>query len=151
MGPPIEAVSLRVRRSMVGLTSAALGVGAGLSAALAFANTGDSMPSRFESSFIMGAPSRPFEGLDGEVRAALASSKLTADFALGLGRGLGEPCFKHTSKHSSQHGRPRISTIGLLEMSLLHALHLKHEACHIRPAFSTGLPPSSLVKAKTGL
>lgn len=104
-------------------------------------------PRRFESSSITGVPSRLFDD-----RASLASSDSTPDLVrTRLAVGLGAPVWRHSSKHSSQHGLPMISTIGFRRISLSHALHLKQAPCHNLPAFSIGFPPSSFASAKTGL
>jgi hypothetical protein len=155
--PPAIAFRRRVSRSIVGLISAARGGGTGtLPLDLSGIWEGDSIPSRFESSSKIGVPSRLFgrdsSGPDTTPRMLFTSSIEGLDLTLARGftAGLGEPSLKHSSKHSSQHGLPRISTIGVFAMSLSQALHRKQEACQRRPAFSTGLPPSSFTRAYMG-
>src|SRR5260221_2452813 len=144
--------SLLVRRSIAGLSSpCARGVGLGTSLA-----TGEAVldldlviPNRISSSSTTGLPSRLGEHSFILCRKPL---RLALDrFRSFLATGLGDPVLRHSSKHLSQHGLPVISTIGFLDMSFSQPVQQKQDACQIRPAFSTGFPPSSLTSAYTGL
>ena len=146
-------MSFRVSRSIVGLMPPG-GDGAESRSGDLFgdAEAEDGMPSRWASSSMTGVPSLlRDEGRPLDLASCASSTEVPDLRRVRKGCGLGEPCFKQSSKQSSQQGFPRMSTIGFLLMSLSHALQRKHIACHSLPAFSTGLPPSSFVRARIGL